>query len=340
MAQKSTADLSVHQPLSPVYLLFGTQDYLLRTLTRSIIAKALPAEEQEFNVFVYDMNVTLVSEAIEEANTVPFMGERKIIVMESSFFLSAEHAQSKVVQDVHPLELYLEQPSPSAVVIFTAPYEKLDRRKKVVKLLLQSAEVRELSRISEADSYRLMDQVARAAGAVYTREGHEQLVASVGSDLGRLANEVNKCALYCGPEDVIDRAAVLEIGSRSLETNVFLLVNAVMKRQGERALHLFHDLIRMREEPLKLLALLERQLRIVYRIIIYQQKGVTAADAATKIGIHPYAAKMAAEQAKVYAAPQLERALAGCAEADYAIKTGAANKILVFELLLEQLTHS
>ncbi|CAM3105564.1 DNA polymerase III subunit delta [Sporolactobacillus spathodeae] len=340
MAKENAADLSIQLPLAPVYLLHGTQDYLIQLMKNKLIKEALSSEERDFNLSVYDMTEVALKVALEDAETIPFFGERKVVVLENAFFLTSEKIKSKVEQDSRALENYLSQPAPDAVLILLAPYEKLDKRKKIVKVLQTKAKVHELSKVSDSTIFQLMENVARQFGASYTREAHEQLIVSVGTNLGQLAHEVEKCALYCGTDRPIDRETVLTVGSKSIESNVFLLVNEVMKKNTAESLRLLHDLVRMKEEPLKLLALLERQFRIVYQVGYYQKAGYTQGSMASKIGIHPFAVRMAADQARQYSPQMLTRALSRCAEADYRIKTGAVDKLLALELLIHQIACS
>ncbi|MFT8392155.1 MAG: DNA polymerase III subunit delta [Sporolactobacillus sp.] len=340
MAKEAAADLTLQLPLAPVYLLYGTQDYLIQFMKKKIIGEALTGDEQGFNMSSYDMTDVSLASVIEDADTIPFLGGKKVVIAENAYFLTSEKIKSKVEQDSRVLSDYLEHPSPDSVVLIIAPYEKLDKRKKIVKQLEKSAQVYALSKLSDRAVFQLMEAVAQRYGAAYTHAGHDQLILSIGTNLGQLAHEVEKCALYCGTDRPIDETAVQIIGSRSLESNVFLLVNQVMKKNTEQSLHILHDLVRMKEEPLKLLALLERQFRIVYQVGIYQKAGYTQSSMATKIGVHPFAVRMAADQAQLYSPPMLAQALSHCAETDYQMKTGAVDKLLALELLIHRIASA
>ncbi|RYL90382.1 DNA polymerase III subunit delta [Sporolactobacillus sp. Y61] len=340
MVKAKNADLSIQKPLAPVYLLFGKQDYLIRLMEKNLINEALEGEDRDFNLSTYDMLKVSLETALEDADTIPFLGEKKAVILENSYFLASERAKPKVEQNPKKLEQYLQNPSPGTVLLLVAPYEKLDRRKKLVKTLEKSARVYELNGLSDHTLYQILSQIVASYGAVYTKSGHEQLVASVGTDLARLASEAGKCALYCGRERPVDREVVLEICSRSLETNVFLLVNKVMQKKTAEALHLVHELISMKEEPLKLLALLERQFRITYQVACYRDAGFTQRSIAGKIGVHPYAVKLAGEQTRLYTPSMLKYALEKCTETDYQIKTGQADKILALELLIHRISET
>ncbi|RYL91560.1 DNA polymerase III subunit delta [Sporolactobacillus sp. THM7-4] len=339
-AQIKQNDLSIKKPLASIYLLYGTQDYLIQLLTKNIIQEALPEEMRDFNLSRYDMLEVPIEEAIEDAETLPFMSDKKVVVLENPFFLTGEKVKAKIEQNVKRLDQYAEHPSPDSILVIVAKYEKLDRRKKLVRNLEKSADVRELSKLTDTLIFHLLENIAARFGSVYTKSGHEQLIASVGPHLMQLANEVEKCALYCGPDRPIDRQAVLEIGSRSLETNVFLLVNKVMQRKTADALHLVHELVNMNEEPLKLLALLERQFRIVYQVGYYRKAGYTQNAIAGKIGIHPYAVKLASDQTHLFSQETLKHALDKCGETDYLIKSGRVDKLLALEMLIHETASS
>ncbi|SFG08115.1 DNA polymerase III subunit delta [Sporolactobacillus nakayamae] len=338
MAAPKSANLSISKPLAPIYLLFGTQDFLIQMMKKNITSEALNDEERDFNFSKYDMTELPLEHAIEDAETIPFFGDKKVVIIENAYFLTAERTKTKIEQKIDRLEQYMEHPAESAVLIINAPYEKLDRRKKIVKKLEKSAAVYELSHLSDTTLFTILENVAAQYGTRYTKEGHEQLLAAIGPHLGQLANEVGKCALYCDADRAIDAQVVEEIGSKSLETNVFLLVNQVMHRKTAQALQLLHELVRMKEEPLKLLALLERQFRIVYQAGYYQKEGYTQNSIASKIGVHPYAVKLALEQTRLFSTALLQNALEKCAQTDYQIKTGQADKVLALELLIVQIS--
>ncbi|MCQ2008462.1 DNA polymerase III subunit delta [Sporolactobacillus sp. STSJ-5] len=334
MAVPKSANLSISKPLAPVYLLFGTQDFLIQLMKSNITKEALNDEERDFNYSRYDMTEVPLEHAVEDAETIPFFGEKKVVIMDNAYFLTGERTKTKMEQKIDRLEQYMEHPAESTVLMVIAPYEKLDRRKKIVKKLEKTAVVYELSHLTDTTLFAILENVAAQHGARYTKAGHEQLMAAIGPHLGQLANEVGKCALYCGADRPIDAQVVEEIGSKSLETNVFLLVNQVMHRKTAEALQLLHELVRMKEEPLKLLALLERQFRIVYQAGYYQKAGYTQNNIAGKIGVHPYAVKLALEQTRLFDALVLQHALEKCSETDFKIKTGQADKVLALELLI------
>ncbi|MDV2888092.1 DNA polymerase III subunit delta, partial [Alkalihalophilus pseudofirmus] len=85
----------------------------------------LTEEEKDFNFAVYDLGETPIEIAIEDAETFPFLGERKVIFLHNPTFLTSEKTKDKVDHDLSRFESYLQQPAPYTVMVVSAPYEKL-----------------------------------------------------------------------------------------------------------------------------------------------------------------------------------------------------------------------
>lgn len=117
------------QRFSPLYLLYGSESFLLQETYERLVKAALGEEEHEWNLAVYDCEETPVQAALEEAETVPFFGERRVILIKHPYFFTAEK-DKEIEHDLAKLEAYFKAPAPFSIVVFFAPYDKLDERKK------------------------------------------------------------------------------------------------------------------------------------------------------------------------------------------------------------------
>ena len=94
-----------------------------------------------------------------------------------------------------------------------------------------------------------------------------------GVNFNIVSQELDKLMLFLGDRPTINKDDVNQIINRSLEQNVFLLTEYIQKRQKQR-IQLVKDLINMKEEPIKLLALITSNYRLYYQCKILSQKAI------------------------------------------------------------------
>jgi DNA polymerase III subunit delta len=325
--------------LSPVYLLYGTESFLINETCHLIIQSTIREEEREFNLSAYDCEETPVEVALEDAETLPFFGDKKVILVKNPYFLTAEKGKEKVEHNMKRLEQYIEEPSPFSVVIFTGLYEKLDERKKMTKMLLKQTEVFVASPLNEQEIRRWIAEHLLASNVTIEEKAADLLLQLAGTTLTILANELNKLTLFVGQGGTITEETVRMLVPRSLEQNIFVLIEKVMQRQLDEAFRTFYDLLKNNEEPIKILALLANQFRLIYQAKSLAAKGYGQQQIASLLKVHPFRVKIALGQAKLFSVEELMRIMNDLAEADYQMKAGLMDKRLVVELFLMKLNE-
>lgn len=323
-----------NESYSSLYLLYGKEKYILEYTQKMIVQAVLDKSTADFNLSSYDMEEQTIDSAIEDAETLPFMGDHRVVVIQNPYFLTGMKAKQKVEHDLKRLETYLLDPSEQAVVIFVAPYEKLDERKKIVKALKKQGEVIQAEKMNVQLQKEWIQHAAKEANVQITNEASERLIQLQGENLGLLISEVNKMALSVGENGVIEPAIVDELISRSLESNVFTMVEHVANRRIDSALRICYDLLKQNEEPIKLMALLARQFRILLQVKQLGSQGFTEKKMASILSLHPYAVKIAAKQGKTFSEEELKDLLIKAADADFEMKTGQRDKQLTLELFM------
>lgn len=319
-----------------LYLLHGTETYIIDDAIKKITRGVLSEDDMEFNLSQYDLDETPIQEAIDDAETLSFMSDKKVVIVKNPIFLTGSKDKSKVEHNLDGFETYVKDPNPNTVFIIVAPYEKLDKRKKLTKLLTKEAAVIEATAFSERNAEKWIREKTREMNLPITEGAIGRLLQNVGSNLLMLDNELNKMAIYINEGESITEETIDEMVAKTLEQNVFTLVEKVTTRKLDDAFTILYDLLRQNEEPIKILALLLRQFRIIFQSKILLQNGVPQNQIAKQLKLHPYAVTVAMNQGRQYEVEELKEILRTLSELDYKMKTGG-NKQLLLEMFLTSL---
>lgn len=189
--------------ISSVYLLYGIEAYFIEETLKRI--KRQLSDQGELEVITFDMEESKVDEVMYEADTIPFFSDKKLVIAKNAFFLKAtEKGKEKIAHDTLSLEEWLKSPSPSAITVFIAPYEKLDERKKITKAMKQAANVIESASLQVHDLKGWILHELSSHGKTMSDGAIDCLIELGGTDLVHLQTELTKIATYVGEEPEIN----------------------------------------------------------------------------------------------------------------------------------------
>jgi DNA polymerase III subunit delta len=324
---------------SPIYLIWGTELYLAEEAVQSISSLLAP-DERDFNLSIHNLDEISVQEVLEDAETMPFLGDRRIVVMKNAAFLTAAKDKAKIEHDLKVFEQYIQNPAEYTTLVIVVPYEKLDERKKIVKQLKSQAETIQVSQLSNETAEKWLFKEAQSLNVSIETDAIELLLSRLGTKMSVLAKEIEKMALFVGINGNITKETVDELVARTLEDDVFGLVDHVVHKRTEQALRTFYDLMKQNQEPIQIHALITRQFRIINGVKELQKKGYGEKQIASALKLHPYAVKLAAKHAGQFDERFLRNCLDDFAETDYKMKTGQMDKTLLLEMEIIKLSQA
>ena len=320
---------------APLYLVLGTQQVLLDQARAAFLA-LVPETERVMNVGSYDLEETDLATALDDAQSAPFFGERRLVLLNKPAFLTGNGSRGKVKQDPELLLNYLKAPQPSTLLVILAPYEKLDGRKAVVKALKKQAVQVSAAPLSEQDARRLIQARVQQAGFHFGSGALDELVRRTNADYGLMMAHLPQLQLLAYQSKEIDSASVQGLVAQSLDENVFDLVTAVLQRHQEQALGLYRELLAAQQQPLQINAVLVSQFRLLLQVKILTARGLSQATLAKQLKVHPYRVKLAAQTVRRFTLPALSQAYLGLVRIEKALKTTNRTPELLFQLFLLQ----
>ncbi|MBC2172595.1 DNA polymerase III subunit delta [Listeria booriae] len=324
---------------APIYLIIGTEDYIINETKKRLVANILDTEDTDFNYANFDLDETAIEQVIEEAETIPFFGDRRLIVASNPSFLTTEKTKSKIEHRTARFEDYLNEPVDYSILVIIARVEKLDERKKLTKLLKKQATIVDAKRPNDAELRKWIQSALKNNDFSMEIPAIERLMELTGGQLTTAMNELDKLMLYKLESREISVADVESLVVRSLEQNIFLLLDKMIALDISGALSIYYDLLKQKEEPIKILALIASQFRLLTQIKLLEKQGFSQQQVAQKLKVHPFRVKIGARQAKSFSYEQLTATLERLAEMDFEMKTGYGDKAQKLEWFLFSLQN-
>lgn len=320
----------------PVYLIHGEETFLARRLEKAVVEALLPPEERDMGLAVLDRDPP-PAELANLIETVPFMGGKNVIVIRgTNLFRSSKGEEGEGGGDERLLKLLEAMPDYSHVVFATA--DAADKRRKLYKCVERCGAAVDVSPLKAKDIRPWLTAKLAELGRRLAPDAAEELLAAFSMmpqlSLGLLDNELDKIALYARGQ-TITRKDVLAAMSAVPEVSVFAMIDAVSQKQAGKALKLLAEQLAAGENALRLLALLTRQVRMLWRAKELADGGTGSREVAEELGVPPFVGEKLLRQGRGFTAAALRRTLVALAEADRDLKNGRADKYVLERIIIE-----
>jgi len=313
--------------LPAVLYLFGTEPFLAQRTLRQIEKALLTPGSEDFNRQIFSAPNLQVQDVVDACQTFPAFAERRLVLVRDAQNLSAG--------DYEALQSYIEAPAAETCLVFSGT--KIDSRRKFFQILKQRDALVEFKALNERQLPSFIRQHLDEQGYSVTGDALSLFVNRVGSSLHEVMTELEKLCLYAGTPRLLDVPDVQAVVSSVRAENVFEIGNAVGRQDPARALKLGRHLVTDGEAPLKILSLLTRHFRQLWKVRELQAEGRPARDIARAAGVPPFVVDGLMAQGKRYSRQDFRRAFRLFVEADLAMKSSGPQAEVVLEQLLLRL---
>lgn len=309
------------------YVLYGEEPYLLQESLSNIIHSTI-SDDNDMDMITYDALKSNVNALLEDAQTIPFFSEHKVIVIQNANFLSTNDDTG---WDTTQLEQYFDRPLDSTVLVFVGEFEKLDARKRIVKKMQKACKVLQYRKIDDMGKKSYVQELIASRHLQMDAPVVEMLVKRLPLDIRSIRNEIDKLTLYGG---VITQRIVEDLVNRPLEDDVFELVNAVVEKNLKKAFHLWEDMCILNKDAIYLIATLASQFRFLFQVKELMLEGKSKQEITTTLNAHPYRVQLTMNRVTHLAIQDILSILSRLADLDQKIKAGRMDKIMGFEMFL------
>ena len=316
-----------------MFYLFHGEDEFSRSETVADFKKKMGDPGlAELNITVFDGRKVALGELQHACDSVPFMADRRLVIVEGLLARLESRGQKERLER---LTQYLKLLPETTRLVFVEN-KPIGKSNPVHRLALadERGHVKEFKPPQKTKLNRWIEQRVKKRGGQISATATETLAAFVGNDLRLLDQEIEKLVIYVDGARPISQDDVRLLVSYVQEANVFEMVDALGRRDGQRAAKLLHQLLDDDEHPLRLLGMIVRQFRIMIQVKELSERGMSQQKMAARLKLHPFVVKKTVRQAMNFSMDQLETIYRRLLETDVAIKTGRMNDVLALDMLV------
>lgn len=238
------------EPVKPVYVLFGDDEYIRDRERKRIVSAALGDADPQLCVSHFEADAELAV-VLDELRTLPFLATHRVVmVSQADAFISA-HREA--------LEKYVEAPSATGTLVLLAA--SWPGNTKLAKLVAKVGEAVACSVGDKENLARWILQSAKQRGKAMSADAAEMLGQWVGRDLAALDSEIEKVCLYATGRAEVTAKDVADLVVATAGPGAFDLPNCIAAGDAAGALKALSGMLTRRGEEFRVLGMIGWYLR-------------------------------------------------------------------------------
>jgi DNA polymerase-3 subunit delta len=312
--------------LAPYYLFYGPGEFRLEKVLEKIRAGFVPPPAQDLNVEIFYGGETDPAEIVARARSMPFLSPNRLLIVRRIEKLSTE--------TLNRFLPYLERSVASTCLVFVA--SKADFKKKFFKFIREQGRAVFFRELKDREVLPWIKETAKELGLEIEGRACAQLQQVVGNRSRDLHAELEKLSLRHGKAKVgVEQVQELAVHSRIY--TIFELMNAVSAKRCADALRVLGRFLEEEDKkdgPLRIIGMLNRQVRLLWYTKAVLAKGGGVHDVATKLGPARFSAPDFVKYSKGWSVAELTQGIRALYRAEGRLKSGSHPKLIVENLIL------
>lgn len=312
----------------PIYFLMGEEPYYIDRISEYIANNILTEDERGFNQMVLYGKDTSVEDIVSNAKRYPMMAEKQVVIVKEAQHLS---------RTIENLVSYAENPQPTTVLVLCYKYGKLDKRKKLHKVLNKHGILFESKKLYDNQVSDWIRKLLAGKGYKIAPKAATILVEYLGTDLSRISNELEKLYLVVPKGNEITPAIIEEHIGISKDYNNFELKKAIGERDMAKAARIVHYFSQNPKDNPFVVTITLLNTFFTQLLQYHGLKDHSPKNVASVLGISPFFVSEYQTAAKNYPMRRVSQIISQLRELDLKGKGVGANALSQTDLLKELL---
>lgn len=317
------------------YVFHGDEGFLLNHYLEQLRKLLLDDLTEAFNYHRLNSENFDLRSFADALENLPMMAERTLVQVDDvDFFKMPESDREKVAELLSDIPEYC-----TLVLNYGMTEWKPDKRlKKLWESFDKYATIVEFSKQESRDLIPWISRHFANQGKRIPNDLCNYLINITDGTMTALAGEIQKICAYSGGEH-ITKSDIDAVTEPVMDAVIYDMTDFLGEGKYAAALGKLHQLLKMQEEPLKILGAIGAQLRGISAARTIQDNGRQLGDLMRLTGLKEYPAKKAMQSARRFSPDFCKKAAELVLETDNKIKTSFDDPERLLELLILELAQ-
>ena len=328
MNYENILNLTKQEKIYPVYLFYGKENYLKEDILKKLRNRLIDPAYRELNYKVFYGEKLSINEVINDLETLPLMSEHKLVVI--------KEAEKIKKNDEKRLENYFNRLSLknnfSTLIII---YKESSPNKELITAIKRVGIASNFNITDKAKLVLWINSKFRQSNKKITPEALFYLQSIVGSDLGRLFNEIEKIDIYTKGQKIIEKEDVMISIGGSESVNIFKVLDSIGDKDIKNAIEGLVKLNQGNLHHLSVFAMIYRQIKLILQTKLLLAGGFNFKEVEKKLKLPYFVVEKIIKQSKKYTFKEICKSYELLNIADLELKDSQKEpKIILEELVM------
>lgn len=317
------------------YVFCGLDEELIKDGIDKIIKKEISDDFKDLNLIRIDGMNTTFDDIVNACETMPFMGEKKAVVVYRANFLQ-EKCDSSGTKLYNELKKYVsDMPTYTILIMYYLCKDKRDKPSKNKKLL----PIEKHFPVVFCDKLK-RDKYIKKVGELFKEKGAEigrmelaYFCDKVQNNFDIIKREIDKLVSYCNGRDIKKCDIDLLISSSS-EEDIFDLVELIASKKIDKAIDIMKEILYKSDQHMLIVSAVEKHFARLYEIKIGMSEGKRAPQFMSQYKLPQFVCEKLMAQSSRFTEKQLCELVKLCVTSETKMKSSGADKNMEMEFML------
>ena len=317
------------------YIFCGLDEELIKDGVDLLTKPFLDDGFGDLNYIKLDGLTTTMDDILNACETMPFMSEKKVVVIYRANFLK-DKTDSSGTKLYNMVKDYLKDvPSHTLLIMYYVFNDKRETAKKNKKIMAldKVTTVVQFDKLKRDRYYKKIEDIFIESGAKIGKVEVRYFAEKVQNNFDIIKREVDKLVNYTNGRD-IKREDIDKLLPSKNEDDIFDLVDLISQRKIEKAIDIMNDLLFKSDQHILIITSIEAQFKKLYVIKVGLSQGKKVNDFVSELRVPQFVCEKLINLSMKFSIKQLEELLKLCIETENRLKSSGVDKTMELELLL------